>query len=614
MKTYTERAADVARKMDILRKARRRKLVAGTCLCLLAVVLVSALFIPFQPKMQDIRAHAGSPYYDLIRKLNYATAEQPEYKNAMDAILSAFVSLKGATNGELAGPPMAADPGEMPEAGLNGTGNGSYVEVTDNQVQGIIEGDIIKRSDKYIFYLSTDGMLNVYSIAGADSARMGSYKLRDKEESIYADNAEMYLSQDCRSLFLVRDYYWKTQSDNGSTVCITALDVSDVTNITEKSSIYMTGSYLSSRMVDGDLLIMGRCCIGPNINFDDESTFLPQIGTPGNMRSIAADDILAPDTLNSTQYTVVCKLDSETMTVSGSAAFLSYSQTLYVSRDTVYATRSYSRKDQQENIIEAMTQITALDYSGETLTHLGSVELSGSVKNQYSMDEYEGILRVVTSTNKSVVTADELTFSRQRERNVNLYCVDIATMQVATSVEGFAPEGETAESVRFDGSKGYVCTAEVITLTDPVYFFDLSDVHNITYKDTGTIDGYSSSLVNFGNGFLLGIGYNGMLDLKIEIYEETADGVASVCSFEKNVSFSEDYKSYLIDRENQLVGLAVSDWENGTNQYLLLLFDGYELREVVYRPFDSKIWDARAFVADGWLYAVGNELLTQKIW
>jgi len=91
------------------------------------------------------------------------------------------------------------------------------------------------------------------------------------------------------------------------------------------------------------------------------------------------------------------------------------------------------------------------------------------------MDQYVGILRVVTST---AVTGFRETFygefvsvtNNVTERNVNLYCVDLTDWTVKASVIGFAPAGEEATSVLFDGVNAYVCTAEVITLTDPVYF------------------------------------------------------------------------------------------------------------------------------------------------
>ena len=73
-----------------------------------------------------------------------------------------------------------------------------------------------------------------------------------------------------------------------------------------------------------------------------------------------------------------------------------------MSEDTIYATHSYNHKNSEvfnnEYKQTAMTEITGISYAGESLEILGTVALEGSVKDQYSMDQYGGILRVVTST------------------------------------------------------------------------------------------------------------------------------------------------------------------------------------------------------------------------
>ena len=160
---------------------------------------------------------------------------------------------------------------------------------------------------------------------------------------------------------------------------------------------------------------------------------------------------------------------------------------------------------------------------------------------------------------------------------------------------------------------GYICTAEVIILTDPVYFFDLRDIHNITYKHTPIIDGYSSSLINFGD-FLLGIGINEERELKVEIYEETADGVEPIASYELPAFFSEEYKSYYIDRENNLVGIPISLWSDGKEYYLLLHFDGYELRNMKDLRIDGIMNAVRADIIDGYLYLLEETLQVVKLW
>ena len=274
-----------------------------------------------------------------------------------------------------------------------------------------------------------------------------------------------------------------------------------------------------------------------------------------------------------------------------------------------------------------MTEILALGYGEEGFENLGSVSVEGTVKNQYSLDEYGGILRVVTTLGSNNIYFSEgeinvvdgsldmsnVVMIQTAVSNAALYCIDLETFEIVAEVSGFAPDGESVESVRFDGTKAYVCTAEVITFSDPVYFFNLSDLNNITYTDTGVIEGYSSSLVDFGENTLLGIGYgDNRLTFKIEVYAENGNKVESLCAYERSgFGFSEDYKSYFIDRENGLVGLAVSDQTTGVLKfrYILLAYNGYELVEIKNVLFDSyvDIAFARAALADDYFYILARD-------
>ncbi len=621
MKTYDERANGVAQR--IIKKKKQEKRISAMIItgsiCLALLVSALFLFIPYNADPPDVSMYADSPYYELIQSINKATYDPPEYKNNFEMLMG---GLSDITKGEIMNGGMDAMPnspgaaeGDIPneDNGTNGT-NGSYVEVTDNQVHGVIEADIFKRSDQYVFHLNSRDVLNVYSIAGEDSQLVGYYDLAQGNDGYIFDsyyNAGMFLSQDCTTVTIITAAYEKIDDSSGKYSCLAVLnlDVTDPANITRSGLTFITGSYKSARMVDGKLLMLSNYYINQNMDFADESSYLPMVGTPGNMQCIAAEDIAFPTELSSTSYTVACLLDGKTLEVVDSAAFLSFSDEVYVSENAIYATRTYTEEDERGYNVR-MSQISCLRYDGNGLEHAGSARVKGSVKNQYSMDEHEGILRVVTSTWEQEITNGlfENVTSASNIRNASLYCIDLKDFAIIASVESFAPEGESAESVRFDGNYAYVCTAEVIVLTDPVYFFDLTDLQNITYKDTGTIDGYSSSLVNFGDGFLLGIGYGSQRELKIEVYVETQNGVESLCSFEELASFSEDYKSYFIDRENGYVGLGVYSWDRGTTEYVLLHFDGYNLREVQRLEVPCSEQLMRAFIADGYLYVLGHEL------
>ena len=602
----------------------------AACLCLLVTSLGLVLFIPYDTTPPDVSQYADSEYYSVIQSINALTYKKPRYKNNFDALMDTLEGIGGlAFDKNMApGSPENVPNGAGPEMGGDATiGGQKYEEVTDNQVAGVIEGDIFKRSDKYIYYMSYSN-LYVYSIEKENSQLLFSCSLDRSKEEIngwyYTNEFEMYLSADCQTLTVIMPLYTMTSKDGWARnlIDIVSLDVTDPTALRETNRITVTGSYLSSRVVDGQLMVMTNMYV-QNPDFDREETFLPQINTGNGFESIAPENIMLPETLSSPRYTTVFLLDEKTLNPLGDAAFLSYSQEVYVSRDSIYATSQYTERTELDDgytQTEVMTEIARLSYENDTLTPMGKTSVRGSVKNQYSLDEYEGVLRVVTTTStsqfKETVSGNNASVtipSGNRGSGIGaaLYCIDINTWETIAKVENFAPEGETVESVRFDGDKAYVCTAVVVTLTDPVFFFDLSDLNNITWKDTGVIEGYSSSLVNFGDGHLLGIGFDDRRELKIEVYEEGETGVNSVTAFELLANFSPDYKAYFIDRENQLIGLGVDDWSKDYHdshlRYIVLHFDGFQLREVLNVPTIAEPNKCRATLIDGYMYILGYD-------
>ena len=618
MRTFDEYMENIRAKAKRLKS--RRRAIAAYSAGVLVLALLLTLFVPYNDRLPSVTRYQNSPYYRLISGINKATWQPPTHKNNYEWLKDALSLTKIAPTDTFWATTSDA---AVPEFEMSSMASGTkqnYVEVTENQVQGVIEGDLFKRSDKYIYYLRGT-VLTVYTIDKENSAEIASIDVFSADNTSgvsYYKNNHLYLSADCTMLTIVGEGY---DSDIGSFTVLTALDVSDPTNITAQEPIYFAGSLISSRMVDGELLLIYNYRISGDIDFDKPETFVPIYGTKEDMQPIGADDIYCPvEDPTSARYTVVAKLDGKTLQVQDTAALLSYSQQVYVSADAIYATYGCTRttEDGENTVQTAITEITGISYSGDELDILGTVTVEGSIKDQYSMDEYDGVLRVATST--SVITrkqgGDQNTTWVQtigREYNCNLYCIDLSTWEVAASVIAFAPDGEEVTSARFDGPTGYVCTAEVIVLTDPVYFFDLSDIENITYKHTPIIDGYSSSLINFG-GYLLGIGINDQREMKVEIYEEAADGVMPVTAFELPATASSEYKSYYIDRENNLVGIPIDLWSNGKNYYLLLHFDGYELHNLKDISITGALSNVRAAIIDGYLYLLEDTLQVEEIY
>ncbi len=616
MKTYDEYMDNIQRKAKTIKKRRR---IRNSSVC---TVLVLALGLTlFWPKREpSVEKYKNSPYYQAIQGVNHATYKKPAYKNNYQWLKGKLSSLfKSISDDKVDQAPNAGgSTGGLLYDGAGDQYDGvnseqSYVETTDNQVEGVIEGDLFKRSDKYLYYLRPrTGLLSVYSIEQEDSREVGTFQFSD----FTAYTAiEMYLSADCKTLTIVFGVY-----SNGDYIILTTLDVSDPENISQTNQVMFAGSDYSARMIDNDLLLTYRYYVNESsIDYEEPSTFVPVYGNGEELQPVDADVIYCPENPTSAVYTVVVKLDAVTLEKRDMAALFGYSNTIYVSKDNIYLTCS-SNKTMEDGFRISVTEITGLCYSGEGLKRLGTVQLDGTVRNQYSMDEFEGILRVTTSTSKF----DEfwgqdgiITTLIKTAYNCNLYCIDLETWETVASVIAFAPEGEQVVSARFDGINAYICTAELSRYTDPVYAFDLSDINNITYKHTPVIDGYSSSLINFGD-YLLGIGINENRELKVEVYRETENGVEPVDAFERDCYFSTEYKSYYIDRENDLVGIPLMDYQTWVTSYVLLQFDGQQLNVVQEIEMSDSRWsvslpNVRADIIDGYLYILGNTLQVVKV-
>ena len=586
--------------------------------CLALVVALSLyLFIPFSKDGPKLTAYKDSEYFPIIERIADYRYKPSRYKNNFEYYGAAVLSLfMGFTKGAPGGADM--DGSAAPES----NGNGSYVETTDNQVAGVIEADIVKRTDKYIFRLG-NGVLKVYTIDKENTKETARFEIPSFADEYGSRNytAEMYLSLDGKTVTVIKSYNDKNYK---SKVLITSIDVSDPTDMELNKQISIDGQYSSSRMVDGKLLLISQFTVNSNnIDYSKPETYVPTIDDGNSKECIRFEDIIYPEKLSNMRYNVVSLMTEDGLDLLGANALLSFNGEIYVSANNVYVTRQYTdmqylTEDHKSYYNRTMTEFAVLDYSGDTIINKGMLTVEGRIKDQYSMDEYEGHFRVVTSTadhyrlNNATDQEKEYVSSLlgDKRESATLSVFKLDGFEKIAEVKDFAPEGEEAASVRFDGTSAYVCTAVIVKFEDPVYFFDLSDYSNITYTDTGVIDGFSSSLINLGDGYLLGIGEENWQHGKVEVYEERDGKVESVDKYIFAGDYSPDYKSYLINRDKNMFGFGnpyYNDEQTNVSyhRYVLLAFNGYEIVEVVSVELDNDAYDAsriRAILIDDYLY------------
>lgn len=124
----------------------------------------------------------------------------------------------------------------------------------------------------------------------------------------------------------------------------------------------------------------------------------------------------------------------------------------------------------------------------------------GSLLNQFSLDEYQGNLRVATTVGGR--SAFSFGWGGGRETSAN----DVYVLDADLDREGALLDlglGERIYAARFIGETGYLVTFRE---TDPFYVLDLSDPDEPRKAGELKIPGYSSYLHPLGKEMILGIG------------------------------------------------------------------------------------------------------------
>ena len=144
----------------------------------------------------NLKAHQNSEYYPLIEKIDEYSTEQAKIERR-NSIFGIFAYIFGGFVGKGENVDMDATGGMMGSA----MENGGYLEVTDNQVNGVIESDLMKMTDKYIFRLGGN-VMRVYSVEKENSTEVGRFEIARFEDDAYGGywySMEMYLRPEmCR--------------------------------------------------------------------------------------------------------------------------------------------------------------------------------------------------------------------------------------------------------------------------------------------------------------------------------------------------------------------------------------------------------------------------------
>ena len=402
---------------------------------------------------------------------------------------------------------------------------------TNVQVAGVDEADLVKTDGFHIYSLDDLRRLRIVEV---DDGAMNLQSTLD----VGFEPREMLLYED--TLLLVASEYRV-----GTVTRIVQVDISDRGSPEMVADLSMDGIYNGSRLSDGIARVVitsspvgiewerprgsglraEQDAIEANRELVRNSTlgnWLPAYvladpdgGDPEWGQMVDCSNVLAPGVFSGLNTLSIVMFDlSEGIADWTTASVVAEGDTIYATPESVYV--ATSRWVDWRALSDDVVRSESLGYT--TLIHKfdtsrsgspvyeASGEVEGFLLNQFSMDEYDGDLRVAATS------SPPWWWSEDSESHVTVLRPEGDLLEEIGSVWGLG-EGERIFSVRFMGSDAYVVTFREI---DPLYALDLSDPTSPEVLGELKIPGFSSYLHPVGEDLLLGVGQDASLEGRVE--------------------------------------------------------------------------------------------------
>ncbi len=535
------------------RKPKYTKWAVLAAACLLLVVGTVALWPDAEeaqnnPLASDELIYAAADYAEIYAALeqNYLAGDASRYGSKSAAPeMTADMAMPMETNSGAEGDFGANEPAADDDVAYNNynadtaeAGGGDYSQ-TNTQVANIDEGDIVKTDGQYIYILRNNDLI-ISNAEGENSAILSQTELIPDYQTTSASNYNQYASE----IYVAEDYLavitnkntWEAPADSAKgdvydysygygynsteTTQVLIYDVSNPSAPQQVESLGQDGYYLNSRLVDDTLYLISNHYIYTGIDEDDPGSYIPLLYCGNESSLVAPKDICILPELNSTVYTVISSIDLSDQAMVDNMSVLGGSSTVYMSYDNLYLANSIYDVEESEpyqedqyNVVSYQEKNTtsimrfALDQGNISLDADGQVD--GNLLNQFSLDEYNGHLRLVTtlySYSYKVYTDTKRNWKHyewdDNEDSTNALWVLDENLDPVGEITDLA-KGEVIYSARFSGDIGYFVTFRQV---DPLFAVDLANPANPTILSQLKIPGFSQYLHNYTEGRLFGLG------------------------------------------------------------------------------------------------------------
>lgn len=421
---------------------------------------------------------------------------------------------------------------------------------TNVQVAGVDEPDIIKNDNRYIYTISGQNLVIIDAYPAADAAVVSTTEIEDMPRDIFVQGDRLVLFTtgtpdagpypEPAGPEKMPPYYIPSPPVTHAVI----YDISDRAHPRVLKDYSIDGDYIDARMVGSLVYLVTQEQIYP---YRDYPVVVPVL-REGSQTVLQPDVWYFDHPEYQYSFTTVTALDAASGKEKDAQTYLLGSgNTLYVSEEAMYvsfpqyypviyrgqpnlpvpmavdvgssaAESSVAPPDfntltgqERESIIKGLrndeqeairrqegdqttTVIHKIGIRNGAITYLAKGEVPGTLHNQFSMDEYDGNLRVATTSSVYSPRFGQYTYN-----NVYVLDQDMATIGELTHIA----EQESIYATRFIGDRLYMVTFRQI---DPFFVIDLSTPRDPEILGKLKIPGYSDYLHPYDATHIIGIG------------------------------------------------------------------------------------------------------------
>ena len=472
----------------------------------------------------DIKTKIGQALkLDSISQLKSIIAGKSDvYGPILKELQMGTTAVDGGSNGPAQAVPSASPSVTAPGSTGSNTGSpgstgstmnktASDFSTTNNQVAGIDEADIVKTDGKFI-YIAAGGSVRIIKATNGQMTLADSFTMPvDPRTGQSISISELYIDQ---GRLVVLGSLWRNNGGvypgpimpmleksiaiyppiyNGKSYVycgVYSIDGNGQGNLIKELEI--EGSMLSSRKSGDTVYIVANKYFSyyysayqsDNINVSDILPTYRDTTVSDTYETLGISKIMHYPGSPSPQYLILAALDIRDADQKASIeAILGSGSTIYMNDSGLYIAQP-----DYDSFQGQATAITKFTIDGTKIGFAGGGKVKGSILNQFSMDVYEGNLRIAT------------TYWDTQSAN-GVYILDQNLNQIG-ALEDLAP-GERIFAMRFMGSKGYMVTFRQI---DPLFVLDLTNPKVPVVTGELKVPGFSNYLYPVAENLLMGVG------------------------------------------------------------------------------------------------------------